>query len=305
MNKDLVSGFDLTIDDINKIFALASQFKEQKLDTILKGKVIGLIFQKPSMRTRVSFEVGACQLGADCIYFAPQDIKLGDREPVGDIAGVLTRYIDLIVARTFLHQHVLDLSAFAGISVINGLSDLYHPCQALADVYTIYEKTGTYKDIKLAYVGDGNNVAHSLLAVAAKVGLSVSVATPIGYEPQKDILEKAQEIAKQNNAEIVYTDNPVQAVKDADFIYTDVWVSMGQENTEKKLQDFQAFQVNAELLRKSGKHSLIMHCMPMHRGQEITEEIIGSENSIIFEQAENRLHTQKGIMALLLGGQEH
>ncbi len=301
MNKDLLSGFDLTRNDIDKIYKLTSQLKKKTVVSLLEGKVIGLIFQKPSVRTRVSFEAGARQLGAQCIYFAPDDIQLGKREPIKDTARVLSRYLEGIIARTFAHEHVLEIAKYARISVINGLSDLYHPCQALADIYTIYEKVGSFKDVKLAFVGDGSNVLHSLLAVASKVGLSVSAATPKGYRPKKDIWNAACRISKQTKAKLTFTHNPQEAVKGADFVYTDVWTSMGQEKQRRKrVRDFQKFQINGKLLKMVGKKYSIMHCMPVHRGEEITDEIIESKESIVFDQAENRLHVQKAIMALLM-----
>ncbi|MCG2713006.1 MAG: ornithine carbamoyltransferase [Candidatus Omnitrophica bacterium] len=301
MNKDLISGFDLSVSDINAIFSLAKKLKKQKNSTELLGKTVGLVFQKPSVRTRVSFEVGARQLGAECLYLAPQDIQLGSREPIKDVARVLSRYLDGIVARTFSHTHILELARYAKVSVINGLSDLYHPCQALADVYTVYENAGKFKGVKLAYIGDGNNVLHSLLAVGAKVGLSISAATPKGYEPDKEIWQEALKIAKKTGTEITHCYDAMQAVNGADFVYTDVWTSMGQEKERKKrLKDFRRFQVNAKLLEFVGKKYRIMHCMPVHRQEEITDEVMESKSSIVFEQAENRLHVQKAVMALLI-----
>lgn len=301
MKKDLICGFDLTSEDINEIFKLTQKLKKKKISPLLKDKTIGLVFQKPSMRTRVSFEVGAHQLGAGSIYLAPQDIKLEEREPIKDIARVLSRYLDAIVARTFSHEHILELAEYASISVINGLSDLYHPCQALADLYTIYEKVGSFKNIKFAYIGDGNNVLHSLLAIAGRLGLSISVATPKGYEPEKGIWKMAEDIAKKTKAKFVHFYYPEEAVKGADFIYTDVWTSMGQEEEqEKRRHDFKDFQINSGLLKKIGKKHFIMHCMPAHRGEEITDEVMESKQSIVFDQAENRLHVQKAIMILLL-----
>ncbi|MFH1093148.1 MAG: ornithine carbamoyltransferase [Candidatus Omnitrophota bacterium] len=301
MNKDLISGFDLSTGDINAIFSLTKKLKKKKISTELFGKTVGLVFQKPSVRTRVSFEVGARQLGADCIYLAPQDIHLGSREPIKDIARVLTRYLDGIVARTFSHTHILDLAHYAKVSVINGLSDLYHPAQALADIYTIVEKAGKCKGQKLVFIGDGNNVVHSLAALSAKVGLNFSLATPLGYEPDKKIWQEALNIAKKTGTKITHCYDPKQALKGADFVYTDVWTSMGQEKERKKrLKDFRRFQINSKLLRSVGKNCGIMHCMPVHRDEEITDEVIESKNSIVFDQAENRLHVQKAVMALLI-----
>jgi len=301
MNKDLISGFDISANDINRIFDLTQKLKKKRIQPLLKNKVIGLVFEKPSVRTRVSFEAGAAELGAQCIYMSGDDIRLGQREPIKDTARVLGRYLELIVTRTFSHKHVLELAKNSKAHVINGLSDLYHPAQALADIYTIYEKKGKCAGIKLAFIGDGNNVLHSLLAVASKMGISVSVATPAGYEPDKKIFNQAKHIATKTKAKLVHTYSPQEAVKDADFVYTDVWTSMGQETEQKKrLRDFKKYQVNSKLLKKVGKKYMVMHCMPMHRTQEITDSVIESKASIVFDQAENRLHVQKAIMVLLL-----
>lgn len=301
MNKDLISGFDLSAGDINAIFSLTKKLKKKKISTELKGKTVGLVFQKPSVRTRVSFEVGARQLGADCIYLAPQDINLGSREPIKDVARVLSRYLEGIIARTFSHEHILELARYAKVSVINGLSELYHPAQALADIYTIAEKLGKCKGKKLVFVGDGNNVVHSLVAVSAKLGLNFSLATPKGYEPNKKIWDEALTIAKKTGSKITHSYDAKEAVKGADFVYTDVWTSMGQEKERKKrLKDFRRFQINAKLLESVGRKYSIMHCMPVHRGEEITDQVIESKNSIVFDQAENRMHVQKAVMALLI-----
>ncbi|MBU1087946.1 MAG: ornithine carbamoyltransferase [Candidatus Omnitrophica bacterium] len=302
MNKDLISGFDLSEQDIENIFSLTSKLKKKKMDNCLKNKTIGLVFQKPSVRTRVSFEVGARQLGANCLYLAPHDIELGSREPLKDVARVLCRYLDGIIARTFAHEHVIELAKYADIPVINGLSDLYHPAQALADIYTIWEQGNKLKGVKLVYIGDGNNVVNSLLAICAKVGMDFTVATPKGYEPNKQIWSDAQKIAKQNKSKLIHCYDPKVAVKCADFIYSDVWTSMGQEKEAvKRIKVFKPYQINAELLKSVGKQYKIMHCMPIHRGQEMTDEVVESEQSIIFDQAENRMHVQKAVMALLLG----
>jgi len=301
MNKDLISGFDLSTSDIDKIFGLTKTLKKKKISSLLKKKTIGLVFQKPSVRTRVSFEVGARQLGADCIYLAPQDIKLGEREPIKDVARVLSRYLDAIIARTFSHEHILELSRYARANVINGLSDLYHPCQALADIYTIMETAGKLKGVKLVFVGDGNNVVHSLAALSAKCGLDFTVSTPKGYEPDKKIWKQALKIAAGTKAKLMHTCKPEQALKGADFVYTDVWTSMGQEKQKKKrIKDFKKFQLNSKLLKSAGKNYKIMHCMPIHRGEEVSNKVIESKNSIVIDQAENRMHVQKAVMALLL-----
>ncbi|MBU1043505.1 MAG: ornithine carbamoyltransferase [Candidatus Omnitrophica bacterium] len=302
MHKDLISGFDLSEQDIKTIFSLTSKLKKKKIDNCLKNKTIGLVFQKPSVRTRVSFEVGARQLGANCLYLAPHDIELGSREPLKDVARVLCRYLDGIIARTFSHEHVIELAKYANIPVINGLSDLYHPAQALADIYTILEQGNGLKGVKLVYIGDGNNVVNSLMAICVKVGMDFTVATPKGYEPNKQIWADAQKIAKQSKSKLVHCYDPKVAVKAADFIYSDVWTSMGQEKeAAKRIKVFKDYQINSELLKCVGKKYKIMHCMPIHRGQEMTDEVVESKQSIIFDQAENRMHVQKAVMALLLG----
>lgn len=303
MKKDLITIRDLHQDEVEKLFELTAKIKSKPAayQDKLTGKSLGLIFQKSSNRTRVSFEVGMNQLGGYTIYLGPDDIKLGTREAPKDIALTLSRYLDLIVARTFSHQAIVDLAKNATIPVINGLSDMFHPCQALADLFTIKEKFKKLKGIKLAFIGDGNNVLHSLLYCCSKTGLSLSVATPEGYEPDEQILNEALEIAKETGSRIEIAENKEEAVKGADVLYTDVWVSMGQEQErEKRLKDFAAFQVDSELLKKAKQGCLIMHCLPAHRGDEITDEVIDGETSIVFDQAENRLHVQKAILLELV-----
>jgi len=301
MNKDLISGFDLSINDIANIFKLTDKLKKNKNSNVLKNKIIALVFQKPSVRTRVSFEVGIRQLGASPMYLAPEDIKLGLREPIKDVSRVMERYVDGIIARTFSHKHVIELASNAKIPVINGLSDMFHPAQALADIYTVYEISKKLKKVKLAYIGDGNNVVHSLLAICSKMGLSLALATPKGYEPDNLIWKDTQTIAKKTDAKITHTYEPQAAIKQADFVYTDVWTSMGQEKEYKKrIKAFKKYQINKQLLKSAPKGCKIMHCMPVHRQEEITDDVVESKNSIIFDQAENRLHVQKAIMAMLL-----
>ena len=301
MNKDLISGFDLTKSDIKKIFALTSKLKKKKISGDLKDKTVGLVFQKPSVRTRVSFEAGAHQLGAKCIYLAPNDIQLGTREPLKDVARVLCRYLDCIIARVFSHDHVIEMAGYSAVPVINGLSDMYHPAQALADIYTISEHKAGLKGVKLAYVGDGNNVVHSLLAICTKMGMDFTIACPKGYEPDKNIWAQAEKIAVESGSKLVLCRDPKLAVSDADFIYSDVWTSMGQEDQAKKrIKAFKAFQINSKLLKSAKKKYKLMHCMPIHRGQEMTDEVVESKQSVIFDQAENRMHVQKAVMAILL-----
>ncbi len=305
MNKDLISIKDLSPQETEEIFALTDELKNNagKYCQSLKGKTLALIFQKPSNRTRVSFAVGMFQLGGHSIYLGPDEINLGVREAIKDVAKTLSRYVNGIVLRTFAHKNLIELSEYANVPVVNGLSDLSHPCQGLADLYTIREKLGFLKGKTLAYVGDGNNVAHSLLYGSARTGLNIRVATPKKFKPNKEVVEEAGKLAKHSSAKIELTDNPQEACKDADVIYTDVWTSMGQEKEEEKRKKiFKDFQVNKKLLAKASPDCLVMHCLPAHRGQEITDEVIDSSNSVVFDQAENRLHVQKAILIKLLGG---
>ncbi len=304
MKRDLLSLQDLTGDEIIDLLELTEQLKQDnyQLNNRLKGKTIALVFQKPSNRTRVSFEVGVFQLGGNCLYLGPTEINLGVRESTADVSKTLSRYLDGIVARTHAHQDVIDLAQHSSVPIINGLSDHYHPCQALTDIFSIKEKFGKTEGLSLAYIGDGNNVCHSLLLGCAKVGIHMRIATPPKYEPQKDIVQLAQTYAKETNTEIVITQSPQDAVTKADIIYSDVWVSMGQEKeSDKRLNDFDGYQINEELAELAAKDFIFMHCLPAHRGMEVTAEIIDGEHSIVFDQAENRLHTQKAILISLLG----
>ncbi|MDP3731651.1 MAG: ornithine carbamoyltransferase, partial [Candidatus Omnitrophota bacterium] len=294
---------DLTASEIEEIFNLTDEIKKDKARfvNVLAGKTLALIFQKPSNRTRVSFEVGMYQLGGYSIYLGPDEINLGIRESIKDVAKTLSRYVDGIVLRTFEHKNVIDLAQFAAVPVINGLSDLWHPCQGLADVYTIREKLKDIEGVTVAYIGDGNNVCNSLLHVCSKVGINMNIAAPKGYQPDKLVLKEAGVIAKAKKATINIFTKPQEAVQDVDVIYTDVWTSMGQEKEAKtRKRIFKEFQVNENLVRLAKKNALIMHCLPAHRGEEITDEIMESENSIIFDQAENRMHVQKAILIKLL-----
>lgn len=305
MKKDLISIKDLSAKEIEEVFALAQQIKKtkNKFASALKGKSVGLVFQKPSNRTRVSFEVGVWELGGNCIYLGPDEINLGQRETIEDVAKTLSRYLSAIVARTFSHQMVLDLARYATIPVINGLSDLEHPCQALSDLFTIKEKLKKLAGVKMAYVGDGNNVCNSLIYASSITGGNIKVATPKNYEPKKEIISTAEYLAKAYKASIELTNNPLEAVKGAEVIYTDVWTSMGQESeAEKRRRDFAGFNINEPLVAKAEKNYLFMHCLPAHRGEEVTDSIIDGEHSIVFDQAENRLHVQKAILVLLLRG---
>jgi ornithine carbamoyltransferase len=307
VKKDLISIKELNLKEIEGIFALAQKIKadKNKFSSILKGKSVGLVFQKPSNRTRVSFAVGTWELGGLCIYLGPDEISLGHRETTHDVAKTLSRYLSAIVARTFKHQDVLDLAKYAGIPVINGLSDLEHPCQALSDLFTIQEKLKKLAGVNMAYVGDGNNVCHSLMYAAAKTGMNLRIATPKGYEPDKGILNEAKGLVQKNKGAIVLTNDPAEAIKGAEVIYTDVWTSMGQEKeAEKRKQDFAGFQINSQLVGVAKKNYLFMHCLPAHREEEVADSVIDGKNSIVFDQAENRLHVQKAILALLLKGKK-
>lgn len=303
MKRDLKNCEDLSVQEVLYLLELSMKIKKNNkpFNKKLEGKTVGLVFQKPSNRTRVSFEVAVNQLGGKCVYLGPKEIDLGVRETTQDIAKTLSRYLDCIVARVNYHKDIEDLAKYSTVPVINGLSDLYHPCQALADVLTIKEKYGEIKGLTLAYVGDGNNVLHSLLLACAKTGISVSAATPKGYEPKEEIVALARNYAKESNAKINILRIPKDAVKDADVIYTDVWVSMGQEEESKqRLIDFKDYQINAELVKHAKNNFIFMHCLPAHRGEEITTDVIDGKNSVVFDQAENRLHIQKAILVYLL-----
>jgi len=304
MKKDFITVKDLEHKDIKELFLLTDKLKKnkQRFSNTLKGKTLALIFQKPSNRTRVSFEVGMYQLGGNAIYLSPDEISLGVREAVKDVAKTLSRYVDCIVLRTYEHANVLELAKYAEVPVINGLSDYSHPCQALADIYTIKEKLGSFLRKTLAYVGDGNNVCNSLIFAASKVGMNMHIACPKGYEPQDCVVESAKILAKKNKSTVKLFNKPQDAVKGVDVIYTDVWASMGQEKEAAgRKRVFKGFQINKNLVNLAKKNVLIMHCLPAHRGEEITDEVIDSKNSVVFDQAENRMHVQKAILIKLLG----
>ncbi|MBL7151134.1 MAG: ornithine carbamoyltransferase [Candidatus Omnitrophica bacterium] len=304
MKKDLISIKDLTPKEIEELFNLTDRLKEDKnkFSRVLAGKTLALIFQKPSNRTRVSFEVGMYQLGGNSIYLSPAEINLGVRESVRDVAKTLSRYVDAIVIRTFEHKNVLQLAEHSDKPVINGLSDFSHPCQGLADVYTVRGKLRNIKSKTLAFIGDGNNVCNSLIFACAKTGLNMNIAAPTGYEPDKAVLEEARVIAQEQNSSIKFFHNPAEAVKGVDVVYTDVWASMGQEEeAQQRKKIFREFQVNSALMSGAKRGALIMHCLPAHRGDEITDEVIDSPHSVVFDQAENRMHVQKAILITLLG----
>ncbi len=288
---------------LERAIVLKKELKSTGSNTpVLKGKVLGMIFQKPSLRTRVSFEVGMQQLGGSALYLSPQEIGLGGRESVADVARVLSGYVQGIMARTFAHQHVLDLAQWATVPVINGLTEYNHPCQALADALTIYEYKGNLKGLRVVYVGDGNNVATSLLHICTKLGMHFTIASPEGFDLPSPAVELGKKYALESGAEVTLLRDPYQAVKDADVIYTDTWTSMGQEaETEKRKVIFASYQVNAALLSNAKPDAIVMHCLPAHRGQEITDDVMDGVQSVVFSQAENRLHAQKSILVDLLG----
>jgi len=295
MRKHLLTIKDLTVSEINEIFTLAGELKAKRKthEKLLNGRVLGLIFGKPSNRTRVSFEVGMFELGGNTVYLGSDEIRLGKREAVKDAARVLSRYLDCIVARTFLHTRLLEIAQYATVPVINGLTDLLHPCQALSDIFTIKEKKGL-KGVTMAFIGDANNVLSSLLYGCSKVGVKVNVASPKGYGPKKEILKDA-------GSGVTLFNSAKDAVKGVDIVYTDVWTSMGQEKEYKKrLKRFRGFQLNSDLLSLAKKDALVMHCLPAHRGEEITDEVLDGRQSIVIDQAENRLHVQKAILVKLL-----
>ncbi len=303
--KDLLSIDDLSTEDIERLFHLAADIKAGPLKyrEALDGKIMALIFEKPSLRTRTTFDVGIKQLGGDSVYLSPQEISLGKRESIHDVAKNLERMVDGIMIRTFGHEVCTSFAKHCSIPVINGLTDFEHPCQALADFFTIQEMKKEISGLKLSYVGDGNNVVHSLMLTAAKLGAHLHVATPEHYQPAIAVVKRAQEIAETTGARIVVTRDPVKAVEHADMIYTDAWTSMGQEKeAEERRMIFRPYQVNKELFSLAHGDALFMHCLPAHRGEEVVDDVIDSANSIVFQDAENRLHIQKAIMLELLGG---
>lgn len=304
--KDLLSIHELTSEEVKQILNLAKELKvKQKAGIehhLLKGKTLGMIFQKSSTRTRVSFEVGMYQLGGSALFLSGNDLQIGRGEPIKDTARVMSRYLDGIMIRTFNHDDVEEFAKYADIPVINGLTDLLHPCQVLTDLLTIQEYKGqNLKGLKLAYVGDGNNMVHSLMYGCAKVGMHFAVATPKGYEPNPEVTAKAIEDAKVTGGSILVTNDRIEAVKDADIVYTDVWASMGQEaEHDARVKIFQDYQINTELMQHAKADAMVMHCLPAHRGEEISEEILEKYADEIFDEAENRLHVQKAIMALTM-----
>ncbi|MEZ2716707.1 ornithine carbamoyltransferase [Niallia circulans] len=303
--KDLLTLADYSKETILELLDKAKAIKESHLKgeimAPLKGKTLGMIFEKSSTRTRVSFEAGMLQLGGHALYLNSRDLQIGRGETISDTAKVLSQYVDAIMIRTFSHDIVEELAEHATIPIINGLTDLYHPCQALADLLTLLEVKGSLEGLKLAYIGDGNNVAHSLLIACSKVGVDISVATPPNYEVDKKVAELAYSFAKISGSKIILTHNPIEAVREADAIYSDVWTSMGQEaENEQRLKDFQGFQINAELVNHAKSDYIFLHCLPAHREEEVTSEIIDGSHSYVFQQAGNRLHAQKALLVEIL-----
>lgn len=298
MKKDLLSIADLTADDIWRLIREAFQIKGQPL----KGKVLALLFEKPSLRTRVSFDVAMYELGGHCIYLSPEEVGLGTREAIPDVARVLSRYVDGIVIRTFSQSRAETLAKYASIPVINGLSDEEHPCQALSDLLTIYQKKGRLSGLKLSFIGDGNNVAHSLLLACALAGIDFSIASPSEYKLREEAVLQAKKFAQKSGAQISILEDPKEAVKGADIVYTDVWISMGQEKeAEKRRKAFAGYQVDEALLSLAKEDALFMHPLPAHHGEEIAFGLLEHPRSIVFEQAENRLHLQKALLVEFLG----
>lgn len=296
---------DWSTTDLHRILTLAEHLKLEWQSggnrPLLANKMLGMVFQKPSLRTRVSFHVGMKHLGGDAINLSQHDIALGKRESIPDVARVLSSYVDIIMARVFDHTHLEQLAAYSSVPVINGLSDYNHPCQAMADILTIKERLGDLRGRKLAYVGDGNNVAVSLMVAASHFGLNFSIATPEGYELPEDVREIGNTLAQRNHTALEMTTHPEEAVADADVVYTDTWVSMGQEGeTGERRDTFQPYQINETLLKPAREQAIVMHCLPAHRGDEITDAVADGAQSALFQQAENRLHAQKAILVYLL-----
>lgn len=300
---DFLTIRDLSQEEILETFRIASDMKtdRMKYSEALKGKALALIFEKPSLRTRTTFDIGIQQLGGYSLYLSPAEINIGKRESVHDVAKNLERMVQGIMIRTFAHQIVIDMARHASIPIINGLTDYSHPCQAMADFMTLHEVKGDLKGLKLAYIGDGNNVAHSLMFAGALLGVDVTIACPPGFEPNVIAFQQASEDAKLTGARIEITHNPVAAVTNADAVYTDVWASMGQEaEALERKRIFHSYQVNESLMAQAKKDAIFLHCLPAHRGEEVTDGVIDAPSSVVFQEAENRLHVQKSIMYQLM-----
>lgn len=303
--KHFISIHDITRGEFEQLLTLAEKLKKETkagiAHPLLAGKTLGMIFTKSSTRTRISFEVGMYQLGGHPMFLSANDMQLGRGESIYDTANVMSRFVDGIMIRTYAHQDVLDLAKYGSVPVINGLTDLLHPCQAMADLLTVYEHKGRLEGLKLAYVGDGNNVAHSLLYACAKAGMNMAVATPPGYACDPEVVENALADAKETGAQLTMTCDPAEAVRDADVVCTDTWVSMGQEEEKAaRVKIFQPYQVNEDLFALSKPDSIFIHCLPAYRGYEVTEAVIDGPRSVVFDEAENRLHAQKAVLATLL-----
>ena len=308
-HKDLLSIHDLTSEEVERILTMAQKLKRmQKIGVpheYCKGKTLAMLFSKASTRTRISFETGFHQLGGHAIYLSDKDSQIGRGEPIRDTARVLSRMVDGIMVRTFAHASAVELAAYASIPVINGLTDLLHPCQALTDLLTIREHRKTFKGCKLVYVGDGNNMAHSLMYACAKVGMNMVCASPRGYQPDPVVVKQAQEDAALTGCTVTVEENIFKAAENADVLYADVWTSMGEEaERDVRMAALHEYQINSELLKVAREDALVMHCLPAHRGEEITEEVLEGPQSVVWDEAENRLHTQKAIMALLMSDVE-
>ncbi len=306
MTRHLLTIFDLSAKEIESLLIRARELKAMQKQEIecspLKGKTLGLLFEKQSTRTRLSFEIAALQLGGHSIYLSPHQIQMGRGEELRDTARVFSRYLDGVVIRTFEHKMIEEFAGNSSIPVINGLTDMHHPCQIISDMLTILEKKERISGIRLAYIGDGNNVAHSLIEGAAVMGMNIRIASPKGYEPDNRITEIARQKAKETGAAIEIMEDPFEAVDNADVVYTDVWTSMGQEEEEGKRKSvFKKYRINRELMNKAKSDAIILHCLPAHRGEEITDEMMESPQSVVFDQAENRLHMQKALLEMLMG----
>ncbi len=307
MGRDFLSVVDVTAEEVMELFKAAQRFKQrtptERERACLTGKSLALLFEKPSLRTRVTFELAVVQLGGYPVVLTQGEVGLGQREAVKDVARNLDHWVNAIVARVYAHRTLEELAKWAQVPVINALSDLEHPCQALADLFTLWELWGELKGHRLTFIGDGFNVVHSLMLLCALLGVHCTVATPKGYEPKPDIVHKAQRLAEQTGVRVTLTNDPIVAVRDADAIYTDVWTSMGQEaEAEKRRRDFAGFQLNTDLLRHAPENVVVMHCLPAHRGEEITDEVLDAPFCLAWEQAKNRLYVQKALLAGLVGG---
>lgn len=305
MKKDFLAITDYSSQEIQHMLDLAIQLKKEHFasgnEPLFKGKTLAMIFQKPSLRTRVSFDMAMRQMGGDALYLSPQEIGLGQRESIADVARVLSGYVDALMARVFDHQHVVELAKWAEVPVVNGLSDYNHPCQGMADALTIIERFGSMKGLNVTYVGDGNNVAVSLMHACALLGANFTLASPEGYDLTPEPIRIAEDIAKQTGVKINFLRDPHEAVRGAHVIYTDTWTSMGQEaETEKRAKVFPPYQVNTQLVSEADPEVIVMHCLPAHRGHELTDEVADGPHSVIFPQAHNRLHAQKAVLYHLL-----